>query len=978
MEIAGLWVKLGLSASEFKNGLGMAQASLKGFSENVEKLQPTLDKINAAIKWVGLAAAGGFTAAVAGSVKGATALESYRQTLNIVMKDQQKAAQVMAWAVEFANRTPFETSSIIEATVRLQAYGLEAQKVLPAIGDMAGVMNKDIMDAVEAVADAQTGELERLKEFGITKQMIIDQGNKIMRDKQLVNNQGQIIDQENFNKALFSLLEERFKGGMEIQATSFKGLWSTVVGVFKTSLATMAGISATGEVKIGGLFDNLKKKMQEIINRLNEWQKNGQLQEWADRVSAALGAMWKIAETVFGALAKAGSFVADNWKYIEPILVGVGAALVAMKVHAAALTVRLAAVTAAQWALNVAMGANPIGAVIIAIGALVAAGVALYRNWDKIKIFGIQAWGELKLFVLRAIDGLLRAYEKLWGWVPVIGDKIRQAREGMDSLVVKEQAIVNARRLAKEMAGTEDETRRFSEQVKRAAQDTAGAVPAIGNLVAAASNLRTAATGSSAKASKAAEDTRAAWERTADILSTRLQILQSQQEIAALAAERHGNQAQALADKITWLNRQLDVQKQIVAAVNQGYQESVRVKGANAEETLKLAARLEQERKAQADIEKQIYDTTQALKDQAKALRDLAGDVAKLAEEYEAVEKKMREDLVAAAEEYQRKVAEVNRKLAEDERKLTEQYEAEVERRAKALRDFVGLFDKVTTKEVSGKELLENLRGQVKTFEEWSANIQALAARGVDEGLIQELREMGPKAAPEIAALNTLTDTELAEYVALWRTKNEEARAEAINQLTQQRIEMQQKLIEIRIAAQEQLEQYRVEWEKKNAQIRKNAEEEMARIEKRFKEIAEAGTKYGVSLMTNFIGGIESQFERLRSTLEAMAATVDSYMPRSPAKRGPLRRLMEWGPALVGGLVDGIKASLPKLESITAGMAALSPAALAPAVANSYSTSNVYGGSTIIVNINGTNAREIWRELEPIFRREVYKTGTRV
>lgn len=30
------------------------------------------------------------------------------------------------------------------------------------IGDMAGVMNKDIMQAVEAVADAQTGELERL------------------------------------------------------------------------------------------------------------------------------------------------------------------------------------------------------------------------------------------------------------------------------------------------------------------------------------------------------------------------------------------------------------------------------------------------------------------------------------------------------------------------------------------------------------------------------------------------------------------------------------------------------------------------------------------------------------------------------------------------------------------------------------------------------------------------------------------------
>jgi len=173
-------------------------------------------------------------------------------------------------------------------------------------------------------------------------------------------------------------------------------------------------------------------------------------------------------------------------------------------------------------------------------------------------------------------------------------------------------------------------------------------------------------------------------------------------------------------------------------------------------------------------------------------------------------------------------------------------------------------------------------------------NIQALAARGVDEGLIAELREMGPKAGPEIAALNTLTDEQLQEYVALWKQKNEQARREAVDQLQQQRVEMQQKLIEIRQAAQQQLEIYRAEWEKKNAEIRKNAEEEMKRIEERFQSIAEAGTKYGVDLMDNFTSGIRSRADRLRSVLEEMAAMVDSYMPHSPAKRGPLSRIMEW------------------------------------------------------------------------------------
>ena len=53
------------------------------------------------------------------ALESASSLEGYRSTLNVVMKDQKKAAQMMAWAVDFANKTPFETDSIVEATVRL-------------------------------------------------------------------------------------------------------------------------------------------------------------------------------------------------------------------------------------------------------------------------------------------------------------------------------------------------------------------------------------------------------------------------------------------------------------------------------------------------------------------------------------------------------------------------------------------------------------------------------------------------------------------------------------------------------------------------------------------------------------------------------------------------------------------------------------------------------------------------------------------
>lgn len=44
---------------------------------------------------------------------------------------------------------------------------------------MAAATNKSFDQAVEALIDAQTGELERLKEFGITKAKILEQGEKM-------------------------------------------------------------------------------------------------------------------------------------------------------------------------------------------------------------------------------------------------------------------------------------------------------------------------------------------------------------------------------------------------------------------------------------------------------------------------------------------------------------------------------------------------------------------------------------------------------------------------------------------------------------------------------------------------------------------------------------------------------------------------------------------------------------------------------
>jgi len=49
-------------------------------------------------------------------------------------------------------------------------------------------------------------------------------------------------------------------------------------------------------------------------------------------------------------------------------------------------------VAVAQWAWNAAMTANPIGLVIVGVGALIAAGYLLYQNWDTVKTFFVDMW----------------------------------------------------------------------------------------------------------------------------------------------------------------------------------------------------------------------------------------------------------------------------------------------------------------------------------------------------------------------------------------------------------------------------------------------------------------------------------------------------------------------------------------------------------------------------------------------------------
>jgi TP901 family phage tail tape measure protein len=399
-----------------------------------------------------------------------------------------------------------------------------------------------------------------------------------------------------------------------------------------------------------------------------------------------------------------------------------------------------------------------------------------------------------------------------------------------------------------------------------------------------------------------------------------------------------------------------------------------------------VASRWAEGSQKRAEAEENIYRIKKEINDK---LLDASNEYAEKVKE---INERLYQDELKAKEEYEAKVKEINDRLAEDERKLTEEYQKAVEDRTKSLYSFAGLFDEFKRKnDVTGQGLLKNLSDQVSAFKDWQANIASLAARGIDEGLLQELRDMGPKAVDEIAALNSLSDEELNQYVQLWREKNALAKAQAVSELEGMRLETQAKIQQLRATANAELEQVRIEYINKIAQLRAQAAAELEQHKNewmvKIKEITE-GTKSELNLMSasmadigknsmqGLIDGLNSMMGPLRKKAQEIADTVRATIQSALDIQSPSRVMMELGKWIPAGLAEGINRNINAVVSATNRMAqATIPSVSSAAMAGSggygtVQTTNIsrYGNVSINVTIPVSDLEQI-RTVNDFFNR---------
>lgn len=247
-------------------------------------------------------------------IETASTFEQFEVQLTTIQGSSEKAKESLAWISEFAAKTPYEMQQVTDAFVKLQSYGLDARKggLLESIGNMASGIGKDLDQAVEAIADAMTGENERLKEFGIRSEKDKKTGGTTYKyniDGKELTKTATSASQD-IQRALQEIMDERFKGGMEAMSKTWKGTLSNLADTWQMFKL---------KVMNAGVFDALKGKLNDFMSWLRE---NGDaIDEWASIIGSGVTTVINVIDHSLTALKD----FADDLGITEPLLKLLGA-----------------------------------------------------------------------------------------------------------------------------------------------------------------------------------------------------------------------------------------------------------------------------------------------------------------------------------------------------------------------------------------------------------------------------------------------------------------------------------------------------------------------------------------------------------------------------------------------------------------------------------------------------------------------------
>lgn len=337
-----------------------------------------------------------------------------------ILLDSAGAAQTMVSDLRKMSRdSPFDFEGLQDSAKTLLGMGYAGQEIIPlmyTLGDSVAATGKGIdelkgialaLGQIKSKGKVSAEEMNQLAERGIPAWSLLA--------KEMGKTTAQIMEMSE-NGELFADtalpyilkgLKERFGGSMKEMSDTFT--------------YTLSNIKETGVQMLGELTKPLFLAIKSDLQSIQQMMDSSSGKKWAEELSTGLVKIYEGAKTVAKQVYAVTMFFTNNWGWIEPAIWGVVGAYTALQGVIAVLTLK-------QLGLNLAMAANPIGLVILGVGALIAIGVALWRNWDIVSLKLRQAWNGMvdqaewgaNLYISYS-NSILRAYKFLFDSIVWIG-----------------------------------------------------------------------------------------------------------------------------------------------------------------------------------------------------------------------------------------------------------------------------------------------------------------------------------------------------------------------------------------------------------------------------------------------------------------------------------------------------------------------------------------------------------------------------
>ncbi len=213
----------------------------------------------------------------------------------------EKAAIAFDAIRDFAQNTPYDLNQAVDGFTKLVNLGLDpSERALMSYGNTASAMGKDLNQMIEAVADAATGEFERLKEFGIKAKQNGDQVSLTFRgvSTTIGNNAAEI---EGY---LTSLGENEFAGAMERRMDSLDGAISNLGDTWDQLFLT---VSQSG---VGDVIESSVRMATAALQELTDMIASGQVGALLESQTVQWSAWGKDIGTTIDILT---TFIKDNF-----------------------------------------------------------------------------------------------------------------------------------------------------------------------------------------------------------------------------------------------------------------------------------------------------------------------------------------------------------------------------------------------------------------------------------------------------------------------------------------------------------------------------------------------------------------------------------------------------------------------------------------------------------------------------------------